>query len=374
MIWPMRHSPPLRVLATSVLFLIFDLTNGLAGTINWHVAGPMQAARENHVAILLGDGRVLVVGGKGNGGINPEFAELYDPVNRQWSRTESSGYSLELGHTATLLKDGRVLVAGGLVSTTKAMLFDPVSGTWTPTGDLKQGRYGHRATLLADGEVLVVGGIGQTGITASAELYDPATGKWRFTGSLNEARSWHQAVLLKDGRVLVTGGEDHNAVALSSAEIYDPATELWTTTGNMRAGRIAFTLSLLNNGKALAVGGFNDCQPCNFLKRTELYDPSRGTWAPSGKLTVGRSNHAVATLSDGRLAVSGGFDGETYEATATVEVYDPNQQAWTAAGPMRTKRLAHTMTSLQDGRLLVSGGDDSYNNAYQTAEVGTIAP
>src|SRR5712671_178724 len=109
----MKCFPLLRVLATSVLFLIFGLTNGLAGTINWHVAASMHADRENHVATLLGNGQVLVVGGKGNGGINPEFAELYDPVTGQWSRTESLGYSLDFSPTATLLKDGRVLVAGG---------------------------------------------------------------------------------------------------------------------------------------------------------------------------------------------------------------------------------------------------------------------
>ena len=217
MIEPMGRFPALRVLATSVLFLIFDVTNGLAGTINWHVAAPMQAARENHVATLLGDGRVLVVGGKGNIGNNPMFAELYDPVTGHWSRTPSLGYSLQFGHTTTLLKDGRVLVAGGFAVYTKAILFDPVSQTWTRTGSLRQGRNGHSATLLPDGEVLVVGGTNESGLNASAELYDPATGKWRFTGSLSEARSYHKAVLLKDGTVLVTGGEDDNGVALSSS-------------------------------------------------------------------------------------------------------------------------------------------------------------
>jgi len=270
------------------------------------------------------------------------------------------------------LKDGRVLVAGGFAIYTKAMLFDPVSQTWTRTDNLRQGRNGHTATLLPNGEVLVVGGTNQSGINSSVELYDPATGKWRFTGSLSQARTQHEAVLLNDGRVLITGGEDDNSI-LSSAEVYDPVTELWTTTGSMNTERIAFTLSLLKDGKALAVGGYNFCQSCNVMKRTELYDPSDGTWTPSANLMFGRSGHAVATLPDGELVVSGGFHGD--DATATVDVYDPNQQAWTAAGPpMRSRRLSHTMTRLQDGRILVSGGDDSFNNAYETAELGTTAP
>ena len=76
MIELMKSFPALRVFGTSVLFLIFDLTNGLAVTINWHVAAPMHSARENHVATLLGNGQVLVVGGKGNNGDDPTFAEL----------------------------------------------------------------------------------------------------------------------------------------------------------------------------------------------------------------------------------------------------------------------------------------------------------
>jgi N-acetylneuraminic acid mutarotase len=157
----------------------------------------MQAARELHVATLLRDGQVLVVGGKGNLGATPKFAELYDPVTGQWSSTPSLGYALPFGHTATLLKDGRVLVAGGFAVYTKAILYDPVSQTWTPTGALNQGRNGHTATLLPDGEVLVVGGTNQNGINASAEIYDPTTAQWRLTGSLSEARTQHQGRALE---------------------------------------------------------------------------------------------------------------------------------------------------------------------------------
>jgi hypothetical protein len=177
---------------------------------------------------------------------------------------------------------------------------------------------------------------------------------------------------LNDGRVLVAGGENEKSVALSSAEIYDPATALWTTTGSMNTGRIGFTLSLLRDGNALAVGGYNDCQPCNYLKSTDLYDPSSGTWAPGGDLTVGRSGHAAARLPGGKLLVSGGFDGNA--ATASVEVYDPTHQAWATVGPMRSKRSAHTMTRLRDGRMLVTGGDNGFDVAYKSAELGTTSP
>lgn len=68
-------------------------------------------------------------------------------------------------------------------------------------------RYEHTATRLLNGKVLVAGGA--SGIStplASAELFDPATGTWTPTGSLAAARVRHTATLLPDGRVLVIGG------------------------------------------------------------------------------------------------------------------------------------------------------------------------
>src|SRR5438105_707186 len=37
-------------------------------------------------------------------------------------------------HTATLLPNGKVLVAGGDAAPTSAELYDPATGTWSPTG------------------------------------------------------------------------------------------------------------------------------------------------------------------------------------------------------------------------------------------------
>jgi hypothetical protein len=80
-----------------------------------------------------------------------------------------------------LLPNGKVLVAGGqwpgtLYSKT-AEIYDPATGTWTPTGDMTIGRgNGPAATLLPDGRVLVAGGsTGGGAVTATAEIYDPTT-------------------------------------------------------------------------------------------------------------------------------------------------------------------------------------------------------
>src|SRR5262249_34178192 len=155
------------------LFSVFDLTNAPAATITWRLTDFMSSARESQTATLLGNGQVLVTGGRGRAGENPEYGELYDPVSGEWAKTPSMGYAIEFGHTATLLPDGRVLVVGGFPSLNTVILYDPVAQTWTPTGNLNQGRHGHTATLLADGMVLVAAGSGGQSLIASAEIYDP---------------------------------------------------------------------------------------------------------------------------------------------------------------------------------------------------------
>ncbi|HEX9311207.1 MAG TPA: kelch repeat-containing protein, partial [Actinomycetota bacterium] len=100
-----------------------------------------------------------------------------------------------------------------------AEIYDPASGTWSPTGSMATVRYAHTATPLSGGRVLVAGGIGSSGrYLASAEIYDPASGTWSPTGSMATARDAHTAAPLPGGRVLVAGGYNSSGY-LASAEI-----------------------------------------------------------------------------------------------------------------------------------------------------------
>jgi uncharacterized repeat protein (TIGR01451 family) len=114
--------------------------------------------------------------------------------------------------------------APGLVPTGAAEVFRPESSSWSPTGAMSIPRGGATLTVLGDGTVLVLGGIDVSTSTPSAvatgELYNPATGTWTPTASLAAPRAFHTATLLTTGDVLISGGVDASGNPVATSEVY----------------------------------------------------------------------------------------------------------------------------------------------------------
>ena len=337
----------------------------------WTRTGSLNTARTVHTNTLLGNGKVLVAGGRASGtSASLTSSELYDPKTGTWSLTAGSLNGARFGHTATLLDGpecrpasrpaycGKVLVAGGYTGSStanaqpvlaSAELYDPATDAWSPAGALNTRRSLHAAVLLQDGKVLVAGGrtCNAPPPTAcdfnfrsdAAEVYDPAANAWVATGSLAVARHTNDAALLPSGKVLVPAGFEQTG-ANNTAELFTPASTpgggswascpasppspacpglLTESTGRARAGA-----TLLPDGKVIVAGGF----PNN--STSELYDPATGTWSPTGALTsLGRFNFYSALLPNGRFLLAGGGNGGS-----TAEVYDPATGRWSSAGRM----------------------------------------
>ena len=335
-----------------------------ARAASWTATGSMARTRDGAVAVPLRDGKVLVVGGNSN--VADPAAEVYDPGTGTWTPTGPMVTPCG-AFTATQLRDGRVLFACGAADPgvlASAELYDPSTGSWIATGAPGTPRNNATATLLPDGKVLLAAGDIITHFfnpsVATTELYDPATGSWTPTGDMQTARSWHTATLLGNGKVLVAGGANENdtlSYSLASAELYDPATGTWTPTGDMTEVRTSPTATLLDDGRVLVVGGSGD----GALASAEIYDPTTETWTATGSLSMPRVGNPATLLSDGRVLVAGGRVGDDLcgPRSASAELYDPRTRTWATTSDMIRGRDGHTATLLPDGRVLVAGGRHS---------------
>jgi hypothetical protein len=359
-------------------------------TTGFSSTGSMAAARASQTASVLSTGRVLIAGGGA-----PEDAakaELYDPTTGTFSPTGSMS-TRRYGATATVLSDGRVLIAGGWSEDpdapvlASAELYDPASGKFTVTGSMTSPRVGDSATLLASGRVLIAGGQAESNnvfsALAAAELYDPTTGTFSPTGSMTVARFNHTATPLPNGHVLIAGGGGPTGVgsasnvgsapSLASAELYDPASGKFTATGSMVGARFWHTATLLPDGHVLMAGGDDGTRP---LVTAELYDPMAATFTTTGPMAAPRYLQTATQLANGRVLVAGGY-ADNVGSLASAEVYDPNSATFNPAGSMSDSRVEHTATLLSDGRVLIAGGgstDESLDDAARLATAELYQP
>src|SRR5262245_5040413 len=80
-----------------------------------------------------------------------------------------------------------------------------------------------------------------------------------------------------------------------------------------------------------------------------------GTFAPTGNMIAGRSQHSATLLPDGRGLTAGGGLGDAPGMTST-EIYDPGTGTFRAAASMIAARRMHTATLLPDDTILIVGG------------------
>lgn len=287
-------------------------------------------------------------------------------------RTAVGDIGARYGHLAVRLGDGRVLVAGGLDDVragklSSAALFDPSTGV-TATARMSVPRYRPAAAVLADGTVLVAGGEGGD---TSAERYVPALGRWVAAGAISKPRWGHSATPLRDGRVLVAGGVFTTGccqkTALSSTEFYNPLSNTWTRGPQMRTARYSHTATPLDDGKVLVLGGNGDAVAHSQLASAEIYDPATNGWTPVPDMSVPRVEHSATALPDGRVLVAGGADAETYWSSS--EIFDPRTLRWARTGDMSAARAGHSATAWGDGKVLVAGGLFRYSDPLASAEI-----
>lgn len=310
----------------------------------------------------LDDGTILVAGGCSDLGCElgsdaGTTAELFDPRTGAFTRTgDLTGFRDD--HGAVLLSDGRVLLAGGwgidgVLDTTE--IYEPGSGRFSAGPRMTAPRAGFTPVTLADGRVLLAGGfLDNEPTTAAADLFDPANDSITRTGSMHAPRGAYAAARLADGRVLIAGGLSDGTV-VATAELYDPETGRFESTGSMDVARYKAAAVTLPDGAVMVIGGAGDIEGGRVYASTEIYDPASGTFAPGPRMHRPRYKLAgsIVTLRDGSVFVAGG--------ASDAEWFDPVDGRFdVVAGDLGGERLFLTATPLGRRSVLLMGGyDDS---------------
>jgi hypothetical protein len=264
----------------------------------------ISPGRNFHTATLLPNGKVLIAGGKlSAGGPSEDSAELFDPAMEEFTETGRL-HTSRLLHSATLLADKRgVLIIGGNhrppgVSENcerSAEIYDPLTGMFSSAGNMTVPRcllWSSQAPRLRNGNVLIAGGQSAPDVNlSSAELFDPVSQTFSRTGDMTTTRVNHTMTLLRNGKVLVAGGGGDPKGSRRSAEIYNPATRTFAgeslsnedecSSNCMHDRRQNHTATRLLNGKVLVVGGVDTTIPgcekgaigpmCSPLDSAELF-------------------------------------------------------------------------------------------------------
>lgn len=338
------------LIAAGCLFVLAP--TGLAhGAPYFSPTEPLNEARFGAGVAALPDGRVLIAGGIFQAGPTGS-AVIYDPQSGSFIPTGSIG-TFAGPTAASPLPNGRVLVTSG----TLAEIYDPATGAFSPTGSPLVARQNVAAAPLPDGRVLMVGGHIYPDYYSSAEIYDPETGTFSPTGSMSVPRSAATAAPLPDGRVLVAGGVSVNAgPALASAEIYDPDTGTFSATDSMEVARSWTTSAPLPDGRVLVAGGFNGA----VLASAEIYDPATASFSFTSSMGSPRYGPFAAPLTNGRVLVAGGSIG--FGAISVTEFFNTEPEAETTnvefndqAVGNSTASLPVTITNRGSSRMSISG-------------------
>ena len=378
---------------------LWDPTTG-----HWSETEGLDNVRTEFALVSLADGRALVAGGRNTRDESFSSAWAFDPATEHWSKVGLMDKA-RAAPAAAVLPDGRVLVAGGYFA------FEP-RGDRPPGVSIDLAAYrpprseDDPSPVPLDDVDIPPGGRAM----ATAELFDPRTGTWSPTGSMRYARAGAVAVTLSDGRVLVVGSTTEpgqgpvivDGGALSTAEIFDPATGRFSPAGGLSGfdvdppawardvplggdvGRVG-TLVALDDGGALLVGHTEWQKHSADFSTSYRFDPTRKTWSEIQQAFVrifdngprerswssaGRdlAGTVAIKLDDGRVLIAGG-GGMQMESRSPIvraaRLYVPATSTWSKVPKMPAARTGATGVLLEDGSVLVIGGYADQDHGYQ---------
>ena len=203
----------------------------------WSQLGSMSStyAPLYFASAVLPDGRVLVEGGEYNklSQVETNMGAIYDPLANSWTTVNPPvGWTTVGDAPCVIQKDGTFMMGQAGQYTTRQVIFDASTLTWTAVGTGKADPYVEEGfAILPDASILTVDCENGT----NSERYNATTQTWSSAGStivaLANQPSLEIGPILQrpDGTVVAFGGTVHNS-------IYNTVTNTWAAAADFPAG------------------------------------------------------------------------------------------------------------------------------------------
>ncbi len=330
-------------------------------------------------AVLLPDGRIMMCHDTRDPIAN-------DPVTGEFSRPTESP-RIQGCHAVTVLPDGRVLYVGGAdqdvygPGTTQVKSYDPETDFWAFEPELVDPRWYPTMVTLADGRLLAIGGGTENNPERSntSEVRDPVSGAWTPAGDIALGNEVSPIVLLYSGEVLMT----HRP-----PQLFAPDDLAWRSTMDFVQGdrmpngdHSDHEVQLLPDGRVAAIG--YRTFDLSVGRMLEVYDPASETWSLGAEVAPVRSRASTILAPDGRVYVIGGYKQDLEDPTpvnewgqvALVDVWDPARDSWRRLADIGTAREYHAMpVVVPDGRIFVTGGEGAPGNEPAASRTEAFTP
>ena len=307
----------------------------------------LPAALTDAQATRFPSGEVLLSGGS----LTSPATHWYDAARRAFTPGPALTQPRQ-GHRALLLKDGRLLVVGGTETPVAPEVLEPGAAAFQSLGGDVRFGLSAGAVALEDGRLFLVdGGSGQCFTWDGHKAL-------KLQGSLDRPRYGFELTLTKEGKVLITGGwpseqRRKGRPARMSAtpdlpvECFNPRWGTFSAWRDLPRPRARHQATRLEDGRVClwAGSGLDATHPCEAV---ELLDPAKERVTLAGTLTL--SGQGLPAWAEGLYLAE--QSGEVRAAPSPLALLDP-------AGPPRARLanayLAPTLLPLKDGQLLVLG-------------------
>src|SRR5207249_2225146 len=122
---------------------------------------------------------------------------------------------------------------------------------------------------------------------------------------------------------------------------------------SMLQARTGQRATALLDGRIFVTGGYDGPR---LIGTSEIYDPRTDTWTSAAAMPEVRGDFAMTTLRSGKVLVAGGLAGKDSAATLTSIFYVPEIDQWLGGPPLNAERVLFAQAKLPNGDLLIIGG------------------